>query len=276
MDKKHISAMEKLHEQQRYLNYIGQQFHTDPNLQLLYRDLTTDDLIDVTEIKCGVTTIDANSTFISRFTELGRTKAPIGWMPIYVFEAEDLVMQERIESAFKILCDTLRCKSNGLTEYYDLPISTAVKFYKAQGAIDVSSEFLTEQFDSQSGLSTRGAKKVRTDSKARDAMEAKWSSTGLFTNYGSSYASYNNVDSVPGLNNVSFHPNGKIIFINYYHGGKLDGNEEFESMMIDLGKEKGLEPNFNKGACRLNQKSLEEGVAMFKVLKEQDFVPMDS
>ena len=69
----------------------------------------------------------------------------------------------------------------------------------------------------------------------------------------------------------------------------IDNSEGFSDIelvhMLALGdtrwvkeeyKEKGLEPNFNKGACRLNQKSLEEGVAMFKVLKEQDFVPMDS
>ena len=47
--------------------------------------------------------------------------------------------------------------------------------------------------------------------------------------------------------------------------------------MSALAKEKDMEePRFNKGGCRLNQKSLEDGLEMFKVLKEQDFVPLDA
>ena len=257
-------------KKKRYLNYIVQQYHTDPNIQLLYRDLTTGEIIENTEIKCGITVIDSTSEEVGRFTELGRTKAPIGCIPVYVYEASSRSRQMASENAFKILCDALRCKSNGLTEYYNLDVSTAKKFYESQGLTDVSSEFIDERTDDA------GAKKVRRDTKTCDEMEAKWSSTGLFTNFGSSYVSYNNVDSIPGLNNVSYHPLGKTTFINFYHAGKLSENEEFNTMMIDLGKEKGLSPVINKSAVRFNFNTKEEGLEMFRTLKLQDFIPMNS
>jgi len=253
----------------RFLNYIGVQFHSDPNINLQMVDATTGEILDP-EIKCGITVINSDSKDIGRVAELGRTKAPIGWLILKVYESNNRKQQLRAENAFKILCDNVRCKTNGLTEYYRLPVDTAVKFYEEMGLVDVSSELIDERDDDA------GAKQVRKDSKGCKEMEDKWGPTGLFTNYGSSYASYNNVDSVSGLNNVSFHPNGKTVFINYYHGGKLDGNEEFQSRMRDLGKEKGLKPSFNKRGCRFNQESLEKGEEMFKVLKEQDFVPIEN
>ena len=253
----------------RFLNYIGVQFHSDPNINLQMVDATTGEILDP-EIKCGITVINSDTTDIGRVAELGRTKAPIGWLILKVYESKTRKQQMRVENAFKILCDNVRCKTNGLTEYYRLPVDTAVKFYEDQGLVDVSAELIDEYQDDA------GAKQVRRDVKACKVMEEKWGPTGLFTNYGSKYVSYNNIDTIPGLNNVSFHPLRKTCYINYYHAGKLDGDEEFENTMTTLAKEKGMEPTFNKGGCRLNQKSLEDGLEMFKVLKEQDFVPLDS
>ena len=257
-------------KKKRYLNYIVKQYHTDPNIQLLYRDRTTGELIEDTEIKCGITEIDNDSTDVGRFTELGRTKAPIGCLPIHVYESPTKKKMWAIESGIKILCDNIRCKSNGLTEYYTLSVEAARKYYESQGLVDVSSEFIDETYDDA------GAKQVRKDEKACKVMEEKWGPTGLFTNYGSKYCSYNNIDTIPGLNNVSFHPTRKTCYINYYHAGKLDGNEEFMDTMSALSKELDMTPTFNKAGCRLNQKSLEDGLEMFKVLKAQDFVPLDS
>jgi len=254
----------------RFLNYIGVQFHSDPNINLQMVDATTGEILDP-EIKCGITVINKDTTDIGRVAELGRTKAPIGWLILKVYESKNRKQQMRVENAFKILCDNVRCKTNGLTEYYRLPVDTAVKFYEDQGLIDVSAELIDEYQDDA------GAKQVRRDEKACKVMEEKWSSTGLFTNYGSKYCSYNNIDSIKGLNNVSFHPLRKTCYINYYHAGKLDGDEEFEAMITALANEKGMEePKFNKFACRLNQKSLEDGLEMFKALKEQDFIPLDT
>tara|TARA_R110000822_G_scaffold53048_4_gene136903 strand:+ start:92 stop:874 length:783 start_codon:yes stop_codon:yes gene_type:complete len=255
-------------KKKRYLNYIVKQYHTDPNIQLLYRNLTTDELIEDTEIKCGITTIDSDSTDVGRFVELGRTKAPIGCIPVFVYEAPNKKTMWAVENGVKILCDNLRCKSNGLTEYYTLSVEAARKFYESQGLVDVSSEFIDESFDDV------GAKQVRKDVKGCKEMEEAWAHTGLFTNYGSKYVSYNNIDSIPGLNNVSFHPLRKTAYINYYHAGKLDGNEEFMDTMITLTDELGIEaPTFNKGGCRLNQKSVDDALEIFKTLKSQNFVP---
>jgi hypothetical protein len=152
-----------------------------------------------------------------------------------------------------------------------LSVEAARKFYESQGLVDVSSEFIDETYDDV------GAKQVRKDVKGCKEMEEKWSHTGLFTNYGSKYASFNDIDSIPGLNNVSFHPLRKTTYINYYHAGKLDGNEEYIDMMETLAKEKDIEaPIFNKGGTRLNQKSLEDGLKIFETLKLQDWVPLDA
>jgi len=255
----------------RFLNYIGVQFHSDPNINLQMIDATTGEILDP-EIKCGITVINKDTTDIGRVTELGRTKAPIGWLILKVYESKNRKQQMRVENAFKILCDNVRCKTNGLTEYYRLPVDTAVKFYEDQGLIDVSAELIDEYQDDA------GAKQVRRDEKACKVMEEKWGPTGLFTNYGSKYVSYNNIDSIPGLNNVSFHPLRKTVYINYYHAGKLDGDEEYMDMMKNLAEEKDLEaPTFNKGGTRLNiGESKEDALEMFKVLKAQNFVPLDS
>jgi hypothetical protein len=281
-----------VNKKKRYLNYIGRQYHTDPNIQLLYRDLTTDELIEDTEIKCGRTSIEADSTKALRFSELARTKAPIGWIPIKVFEAEDKVMQERIENAFKILCATKRCILNGPTEYFDLPVDTAVTFYKDQGAIDVSSEFLTKQFDKRSGLTDSGAKKVRNDSKDRDAMEARFKGYYLFTSYHAKYCSYrftevdkpNHDPSIelpfPGFKDLAFHPrwtkDGDYSFIEFYHAKVLFDNEEYKKQMRKLGEDIGIEPRFNVKGTMFDCSTIEEGIKVFKTLKAQKFVPMNS
>ena len=44
--------------------------------------------------------------------------------------------------------------------------------------------------------------------------------------------------------------------------------------MTALTDELGIEaPTFNKGGCRLNQKSVEDALEIFKTLKSQDFLP---
>jgi len=280
-------------KKKRYLNYIGRQYHADPNIQLLYRDLTTEELIEETEIKCGVTSIEADSTkHLIRFAQLAQTNAPIGWIPIRVFEAKDKVTQKRIESGFRILCSALRCKSKGYTEYYDLPVDTAVKFYEDQGAIDVSSEFLTEQFDKRSGFTTGGAKKVRKDSKASDAMEARFKGYDLFTSYSAKYCSYRFTDvgkpnhdpsielPFPGFTDLAFHPRwkkaGDSSYIEFYHGNTLNGNEEYENQMTKLGEDIGIKPRFKVKGTMFDCSTIEEGVKVFRTLKAQKFVPMNS
>ncbi len=264
-------------KKERFLNYIGIQFHTDPNIDLKLVNSTTGEELDP-PIKCGITVMNAESTEVLRFEELGRTKAPIGWMPIYVAESSSRQMQMRIENGFKILCDNVRVKTNGLTEYYDLSIDAAIKYYENQGAKDVCSEFLTEQFHNQSGLTTGGAKKVRSLEEKRKEMKAKYEPTGLFNKFGSTYAEMKNY-VFPDLNNrtmnVSFCPKGGTTFINYYHGGKFTDDEEFESMINELSKEKGITPVFRVKACRLDLNSHDEGLEMYRILKEQNFVPIN-
>ena len=72
----------------RFLNYIGVQFHSDPNINLQMVDATTGKILDP-EIKCGIKVINKDTTDIGRVAELGRTKAPIGWLILKVYESKN-------------------------------------------------------------------------------------------------------------------------------------------------------------------------------------------
>jgi len=278
-------------KKQRFLNYIGVQYHTDPNINLQMVDATTGETLDP-EIKCGITVVDSETTDIGRFTELGRTKAPIGWVMLKVYESPSRKFMFRIENSFKALCEQLRCTTNGLTEYYRLPVETAVKFYENWGLVDVTEEF-TDSNDDAVAIKVRN--KSKSNDKARLEMEERYKDTGLFTNPQAACIAYNfnNVDHknfdasiekpFDKMNDVSFFKQKKGSKIVFYHNGRLNDNEDFLDMIDVLGTEMGVEPNPDTGRQYNNSKesyfkfdSEKEGLKMFGKLKSQGFKPMNT
>ena len=208
-----------------------------------------------------------------------------------VYESKNRKQQMRIENSFKILSDGVRCKTNGSTEYYRLPVDTAVKFYENWNLVDVTEEF-TDSNDDAVAIKVRN--KSKSNDKARSEMEEKYKDTGLFTNPQANCISYNfksvdhenfdcNIDTpFPGLKDITYHPQKKGAKICFYHNGRLNENEDFLDMIDVLGTEMGVEPNSDTGRQYNNCKesyfkfnSEEEALEMFAKLKAQGFKPMD-
>jgi hypothetical protein len=297
-------------KKKRYLNYIVQQYHTEPNIKIWYEDLETGEMTDKTEIKCGRAMIDADIsgndnrrwdkdgdfvsheqavTELSRVQELGKTKAPIGCIAVNVVEAKSYQSMLDNEQLFKIMWHDKRCVTNGLTEYYREDAQTAMDalMLPSRGNKDVTTEFIDG-----SVVIDAGAKKVRTDKKVNEQlkleMEERYKDTGLFTNPQAACIAYNfnNVDHknfdasiekpFDKMNDISFfnQKNGsKIVF---YHNGRLNDNEDFLEMIDVLGTEMDVEPVNNKKESYFKFDSEKEGLKMFGKLKSQGFKPMNT
>ena len=152
----------------RYLVYIGKQYHTDPDIEIVYKNKSTGEILEDTELKIGIHRTDDGE--LSRFNELGRTKAPIGWTPLDVFEAVNEKEMFSVETSFKNMWDKDRIKSNGNTEYYrnyygeKYPL--AVKEILHRGLKSVKNEF-PEWFESVD----QGAKEVRKDADKKVRLD---------------------------------------------------------------------------------------------------------
>ncbi len=86
-----------------------------------------------------------------------------------------------------------------------------------------------------------------------------------FTNVTSSYASNNDID--PNFN-LAIIPRKNSAIVNFYHGGKLENDEEFKNKMNKLGEDHNCDPSFSKVYCRFIFDTPEKAMENFKMFKE--------
>ena len=89
---------------------------------------------------------------------------------------------------------------------------------------------------------------------------------GAFTNTTSGYASDNDVST---NFNLAIHPRKNSTIVNFYHGGKLENDEEFKNKMNKLGEDHNCDPSFSKVYCRFIFDTPEKAMKHFKIFKEQ-------
>ncbi len=111
-----------------------------------------------------------------------------------------------------------------------------------------------------------GSKARRFKLREEAIQKLREENPGEFTNWSKAYASNNDID--PNFN-LAIIPRKNSAIVNFYHGGKLENDEEFKNKMNKLGEDHNCKPNFSKVCCRFIFDTQEKAMEHFKIFKEE-------